>query len=346
MTLSEVPSDRRPTMHDVARDAGVSLKTVSRVVNGEPGVTPRMLAKVQASITALGFSRNQLARSLRPGQRSTMVGLLIGDVCNPFYSRLTRAVDEVSREAGRMVLLVTSEEDPEVEQRLIQELCERRVDGLIVVPSGRSHAYLQAEIARGLGVVFVDRPSSDVDVDTVLVDNRAGAALGVRHLLAQGHRRVAFVGDRPGLYTAVERREGYRDALAEAGIAHDPALEVMGVSDAAQAREVVATLLAGDDPPTAVFTGNNLITLGALQAMHEHGGSVALVGFDDFEFAELLPLPVTVVTRDSADLGRVAAEMLLGRLDGDTGPGRTVTLEVQLLPRGSGEIPPPSATTR
>src|SRR5919198_4924584 len=179
---------RRATMSDVARLAGVSIKTVSRVVNDEPGVHVDTAERVLAAIERLGFRRNVGALNLRRGSSTGTIGLVLEDVANPFYSVLTRAAEEVARGFGRQVLTGSSDEDPARERELALEFCARRVDGLIVIPAGRQHGYLLPEIASGVPVVFVDRPPGDVLADTVLVDNIRGTAEAVLHLAAHGHR--------------------------------------------------------------------------------------------------------------------------------------------------------------
>lgn len=327
---------RRATMSDVARLAGVSIKTVSRVVNSEPGVHAETAERVLAAIERLGFRRNVGALNLRRGSSTGTIGLVLEDVANPFYSGLTRAAEEVAQRFGRQVLTGSSDEDPGRERELALEFCARRVDGLIVIPAGRSHGYLLPEIASGTPVVFVDRPAGDVVADTVLVDNVAGAAAAVAHLAAHGHRRIAFLGDSPAIFTATERLAGFREGCARAGLPFDPRLVAMGP----HTRETVVAALATMPDPTALITGNNRITMLALRVLAGHPDRPALVGFDDFELADLLDPPVSVIALDPADLGRAAAELLFARLDGDQEPPRRIVLPARLTPRGSGESSP------
>jgi LacI family transcriptional regulator, galactose operon repressor len=319
-------------MSDVARLAGVSIKTVSRVVNDEPGVHADTARRVVAAIERLGFRRNVGALNLRRGSSTGTIGIVLEDVANPFYSGITRAAEEVARRFGRQVLTGSSDEDPARERELSLEFCARRVDGLIVIPAGRAHGYLVPEIASGMPVVFVDRPPGDVAVDTVLVDNLAGTASAVAHLAAHGHRRIAFLGDAPSIFTAAERLRGYREGCATAGLRYDERLVAMGP----HTQDTVHDLLTDDGGATAVITGNNRITVLALRALAGRTARPALVGFDDFELADLLDPPVSVVSLDPAELGRAAAELLFARLDGDDSPPRRIVLPVRLTPRGSG----------
>jgi LacI family transcriptional regulator, galactose operon repressor len=324
---------RRATMSDVARLAGVSIKTVSRVVNAEPGVHAETAERVLAAIERLGFRRNIGALNLRRGSSTGTIGLVLEDVANPFYSGITRAAEEVARRHGRQVLTGSSDEDPDRERELSLEFCARRVDGLIVIPAGTRHGYLMPEIASGTPVVFVDRPAGDVVADTVLVDNVAGAAAAVTHLAQHGHRTIAFLGDAPSIFTATERLSGFREGCARAGISFDEQMVAMGPHTA-------ATVAAALDRTgaTAVITGNNRITVLTLRVLAGTTNRPALVGFDDFELADLLDPPVTVVSLDPAELGKAAAELLFARLDGDREPPRRIVLPVRLTPRGSGEV--------
>ena len=324
-------------MHDVAREAQVSLKTVSRVVNDEPGVRPDTAERVRLAVDRLGFRPNALASALRR-QRSGTIGLIIEDVSNPFYSAITRAVEDDARGRGLLVMAGSSDEDAARERQLVLALCDRRVDGLLVVPASRDHRYLLGELQAGLPAVFIDRPAGCIDVDCVLIDNIGGARTAAEHLLAQGHRRIAMVGDPETVYTSTERLRGLREALVGAGIELDQRHVRLGSHTVEQAEAVVRDLLGSAEPPTAIFCGNNRNTVGAVRALAGARRPPALVGFDDFELADLLAVPVTVVAYDPAELGRRAAALLAARVAGDHGPARTLVVETTLVPRGSGEV--------
>ena len=345
MATSAGPAhDRRPTMRDVAAAAGVSLKTVSRVVNGEPGVSPQLVDQVRRAVDQLDFRPHVGASNLRRGNRTTAtVGLLLEDVANPWSSALQRAVEDVAVPRGVMVLSASLDEDPVRERELTRALSARRADGIILVPAGDDQGYLAGEVRAGTAIVCVDRECMNLSVDSVVTTNAAGSAEGVRHLLAGGHRRIAFLGDRRSVLTARQRHQGYVDALTGARIPVDPALVVHDLRDPGVADGAVTTLLTRPDPPTALFTAQNLVTIGALRALRRLGleRSVALVGFDDFPLADLLDPGVTVVAQDPARMGRLAAEVLFARLSGDTTPPGVHVVPTTLLRRGSGELPPP-----
>lgn len=336
----------RPTMRDVASRAGVSLKTVSRVINDEPGVAAATAARVGDAIDALRFQRNDLARSLRQGVSSSTLGLVIEDVANPFYSAIAQAVEAAARDRGYLLITTSCEEDPERERELVNALLRRRVDALLLVPASREHSYLAhgAPVeypTPATPVVFLDRPPVGLEADCVLLDNLGGARQAVEHLLAHGHRRIAMVGDGAGLYTADERLAGYREALDAAGVTVRDELVRLGPHDAAHAERVVRELLAlpSDRRPTALFAGNNRNAVGALRALRDAPRSLAVVGFDDFELADLLD--ATVVRHDSQLMGARAATLAFERLDGVDRPPARVVVPTELVARGSGEVPPP-----
>ncbi|MEV7867257.1 LacI family DNA-binding transcriptional regulator [Streptomyces sp. NPDC088124] len=331
----------RPTMKDVAARAGVGLKTVSRVVNSEPGVTADTERRVQEAIDALGFRRNDSARVLRKG-RTASIGLVLEDLADPFYGPLNRAVEEVARAHGALLINGSSAEDPDREQELVLALCARRVDGLIVIPAGQDHRYLEPEIKAGVATVFVDRPAGRIEADAVLSDSFGGARSGTAHLIAHGHRRIGFIGDQPGIHTAGERLRGYRTAMADAGLTIDEDWVSLGTTAPGRVQEAVVAMLGGPEPVTAIFTGNNRVTVTVVRVLAAHHRPVALVGFDDIELADLLDPGLTVVAQDAAALGRAAAQRLFHRLDGAADAPSQTVLATRLIARGSGEIPPPA----
>jgi LacI family transcriptional regulator len=333
---------RRPTMRDVAQLADVSLKTVSRVVNDEPGVSPALAVRVRRAIDELSFRPHPGARLLRTDGRTSAIALLLEDVANPFSAAVQRAVENVARERGVVVFSASVDEDPARERALAREFGARRADGLLLAPAGDDQSYLTDELPSGTPVVCVDREASNLAVDSVITTNALGAAEGVRHLAAAGHRRIAFLGDRRSIRTAEQRYAGYVDALASLRLPFDPGLVVHDLRESADADGAVTALLARPDPPTALFTAQNLITIGAVRALRRLGAewSVALVGFDDVLLADLLSPGITVVAQDAAAIGRTAATLLFARIDGDASPPGVRLVPTTLIRRGSGELPP------
>jgi LacI family transcriptional regulator, galactose operon repressor len=336
------PLVRPPTMRDVAAVAGVSLKTVSRVVNAERGVSATLERQVQDAIELLGYRHNATASSLRRlDQKSRTIALLLEDLSNPFSSALQRAIEDVAVPRGMLVFAGSADEQPERARQLLHAFMSRRVDGLIVVPAGRDHSAMQRERRFGRPIVFVDRPGWLADADTVTSDNRDGAREAVRHLARHGHRRIAFLGDASWIWTASERQIGYLEGLSVEGIALDSRLVVFDIRTIDAAERTVRELLGGSDPPTALFTAQNLITIGAVRALQQLGlqSRVAVVGFDDVLLADLLQPPVSVIAQAPAELGRAAAQLLFQRLEGNDSPPRHVVVPTRLVARGSGEIP-------
>ncbi len=328
----------RPTMADVARLAGVSLKTASRVLNDEPHVADTTAAKVQTAADQLGFRPNVIARELRLGARSTTIGLVIGDVANPFYARLARGVERRLRAEGLQLVTASSDEDPAVERALTTEMLERRVRALLLVTCLPDHGHLERERRHGVPVAFLDRPPNGIVADVVALDNEGGAPGPAGVPQRRGHRRIGLVGDLGRLPTHRERVAGFAAAMRAAGIDDWERLVRTDSHDSEAAGRAVHDLLALPDPPTALFTTNNRITVGALRALAGVGTPPALVGFDDFELADLLG--VSVVAHRPEDMGRLGAEVLLDRLAGGETPAATTRLPVELVARGSGERPP------
>ncbi|GAA2272570.1 LacI family DNA-binding transcriptional regulator [Glycomyces scopariae] len=343
MTRVDGQDDRRaPTIKDVAALAEVGIKTVSRVLNDEPGVSPGTKDRVRRAVESLGYRRNTIASSIRRRDRRTAsIGLVVEDLANPFASSVTRAIQDYAAERAHLVLVGSSDGDPARERTLVQEFGSRLVDGLIIVPSGADQSYLDYERAHGVPVVFVDRPGRRFKADTVVSDNAAGTAAAVRHLAARGHERIAFLGDRQSVYTAAQRLAGFRSAMEELRGEADRRYVRTGLRDSAQAHAAALEVCGLDPAPTALVCGNNLVTIGAVHALQELGARdrVACIAFDDIELADLLRPALTVVAQDTAALGASAARMLFERLDAPGAPYRRTTVPVRLVPRESGEIP-------
>jgi len=331
-------------MRDVAALAGVSLKTVSRVVNRESGVSPEMTGRVAAAVARLDYRHNLAASNLRRGQRTRSIGVLLQDVANSFSASILRAVEDRCTSLGVVVLAASIDEEPERERALVSNLVSRRVDGLVLMPSTADQSYLLQDVRAGLAVVVVDRPVHGLHVDCVTVDNEGGTRLAVEHLLAFGHRRIGYVGDLPSIATAAARLDGYASGLAAGGVPVDAALMRVGRDEAASTA-AVADLLGAPDPPTAIVAGRNVLAVGAVRALQEAGLShrVALVGFDDFPMSDLLDPGLTVIRQDVNTIGRTAAGLLLSRVEGVESEAlrqpRRVVLPTALVPRGSGEVP-------
>jgi LacI family transcriptional regulator len=330
-------------MQDVAALAGTSLKTVSRVVNGESGVSPELSTRVSSAVLQLGYRHNLGASNLRRGRRTASIGMLVQDLSNGFCGETLRAVEDRARARGVVVMAASIDEDVDRERELIHGLVARRIDGLILMPTERDLSWLQVDLASGLVVVTIDRQPAFPELDGVVVDNQGAAAEAVGHLISHGHRRIALLGDSTKISTALDRRDGYRAALRAAGIKPEARLERMGLRSRADARTAAAAVLSMDEPPTAIFAARNVICEGALMALQQLGLSseVALIGFDELGVAEMVRPAISVVRQDTYEMGTRAIDLLLARLDGDGSPTRVEVVPSTLVARGSGEIPLP-----
>ena len=328
---------RRPTMDDVAREAGVSLKTVSRVINQVKTVNPDLTDRVLAAAERLGFRANFAASTLRSGSSTATVGLLIKDLSNEFYATIASAVADVARAEGTQLITAHSGENAEDELESIYELCKRRVDGLLIVPTGGDHSALRSEISLGIPMVFLDRRPSGLDADSVVIDNVAGARTGALSLLREGHTRIAVLVDTLNMPTMRERLDGVRDAFAISGVPFDESLVFTGVRGPAEASVHVKDLLARDNPPTAFFCGNNRSGIGVLRSLWEAGRSEPLVSFDDFHLASLMPRPFDVIAYDNRAMGTLGAELLFRRIRGEVFDPVTKILPTTIYRRGIGQ---------
>lgn len=311
----------------------MSLKTVSRVVNGVDTVDGDMASRVREAASKLGYRRNSAASNLKQGVRAETVGLLIADLANPFYTMIASGVEEVARERDALVVLSSSEGNPERERKALLDLCRRHVDGLLIVPTGARLDYLIPEIELGIQAVFVDRPAPSLDADAVLLDNRGGAQQAIEFLAERGHRSIAVLLDSLGIFTMAERLTGAEETAGHASRSLDLIVRT-DVHTSAQARSATAELLAEESPPTAVFAGNNRIALGAYQEIAHAGRAVDLCGFDRREAFDLVHGSVMLVDYDACEMGRAAARLLFDRIDGSNGAGSVVSIPTVLRHAG------------
>ena len=333
-----MPRLRRPTMRDVAALAGVSLNTVSRVVNGEPQVTEDLAARVRRAVAQLNYKPNLTASNLRrSGGRSATIGLLLEDMANPFSSSIYRAVESVANLRGVEVLAGSLEENAEREKELAARLFTRRIDGLIIAPAGHDHSYLLSEQRAGAAVVFVDRPPELLAADSVVSDHLDGSVKMVNHLIEFGHRKIGYMGYHLSIVTGKARYAGYVQAMRDANVPIDPVYVCHGIQTMEDAYSATLEMFRGTELPSALFSAHYWITIGAIRALRELAlrQSVAVVGFDDFMMADMLEPPVSIVTQDAAAMGRLAAEILFRRVDGDETPFEQHVLGTELIVRGT-----------
>ncbi|MFM8350097.1 MAG: LacI family DNA-binding transcriptional regulator [Actinomycetales bacterium] len=324
-------------LSDVAAAAKTSTKTASRVINGDPRVSADTRARVQRAVVELGYRVDLLARSLRRGVDDA-VGVLVPSIGDPFFASALHEIEQLGRARGIQVIIASTPRDPVLERRAVETLLARRVAGLIITPFFTDYRFL-AQAATP--VVFFDRAPVGVAAETVLVDDKAGAQLVVRHLASFGHRRIALIGDSVEVPTSNARRAGYLQALHELGLAVDPLLDRSDCVDAARAYQQTKALLELPNPPTAIFSGRAETSLGVARALHRHNRTdIAMASFDDFALAEILEPAISVTDHDPRALARFAMERLLARLDGAPfAPGEHL-LPLQVIARGSGELRP------
>ena len=320
----------RPTVRDVAARAGVSTATVSRVLNRVDSVDADLAERVRAACEALRYRPNHAARALSGG-RSALIALIVTDVQNPFFMEVLRGVEDTILEQGYLLVLCNSAEDTVRERQYIESLCAEPVAGAIVVPTTDRRPILRPFVDGGIPVVAVDRRVRDPDVDTVLLDKVSAAREAVAHLIANGYRRIGMITGPERTTTARERLTGYRLALRDAGIAPDPALERHGPFTQAIGRAQASALLALQPPIEALLAGNNRLTMGALETIHERGlrvpEDVGLISFDEVPWVSPGSVSLTMVAQPAYQLGSAAALRLIQRL---RNPGQRARQEIML----------------
>jgi LacI family transcriptional regulator len=329
----------RPTLADVGRLAGVSAKTVSRVFNEPDLVNADTTERVHDAAKRLRFRPNTLARGLRSGGGTNTVGFMVGELSNPFYYRVASGLERELAAHGFGLLVATTDDTVEGEERLADALLSHRISALVLIPVSPDQSYLDGERHLGTPVIAVDRPAGNLVADSVVLQNREGAFEATRRLLAQGHRRIGYVCNPATVHSQAERVSGYRAAMAEAGIRETSRWERLLDDRGVAPEHVVGELLAAPDAPTAIVCGNNRMTVGALRALRARADeTTALVGFDDFDTADVIG--VTVITYDPFELGRIAARVTLERMKDPTGVPRQASLPTWIIERGTGERPP------
>jgi LacI family transcriptional regulator len=329
----------RVTIRDVAAKAGVSINTVSRVLNDRPDVNEATRSRVRAAITELGYRPNSLARSLIR-RTSRTIGLVVTDCTNPNSARQIRVVQQAMSRAGYAVLIFDTQEDGEQERAALELLEENMVDGIIITPVGSNDGGDLASLSQRVPVVLLNREVDGRDTfDVVLNDNAAGAQAAVEHLISLGHSRIGYVTASTGASTVNGRLLGYRRALEAAGIKFDESLIVRTQIDTESAAEATANLLQTDRPPTAILAYNDLMALGVFAALSRARlrvpDDIALVGYDDIVYAPYLQVPLTTVRQQTQEMGEAASSLLLERLNGAEGVPKRVVLQPELIVRRS-----------
>lgn len=331
---------QRATVEDVARLAGVSAKTVSRVFSQRELVAVETVERVLSAAKRLRFRPNTLARGLRRGGGTNAVGFIMGELSNPFYYKVASGIERELAAHGFSLVVATTDDSAEGEERVADTLLSQRIGALLLIPVGEDQSYLEGERQLGTPVITIDRPARNLAADAVVLDNRSVVREATTRLLARGHRRIAYACNPASVYTQIERLKGYRDAMRDAGIEDTARWEVLRDEVHVPASQFIRELLDRGETPTAIIAGNNRMTVGVLRALAgtEDADRMAIVGFDDFDTADVLG--VTVISYEPEELGRRAAQLALERMADPTGFIRQETLPTWITERGTGERAP------
>lgn len=328
------------TLKDVADKAQVSISTVSRVINKEPLVKPKTKERVEAAISELNYRPNRVAQRLRSiNSKNKLIGLVLPDIQNPFYVDVVRGVEECAYQHNFAVMIGNFDQDERKEKLYLDILQSESMDGLIVAPSRGRDKHIAQVIHNGYSVVCIDRGLIGTDVDVVKVNNEAGAYGAIDYLIGLGHRKIAHITGHPQIPTTIERVAGYEGAMAKNDIEIDDRLIKSSNSDYQSGATLMQELLDLPDPPTAVFTANNLLTLGALKTIHKNGlnipDDISIVGFDDMYWSMSLNPPLTAVRQSGYDIGNKAAELLLQKIANPDRQTSSLVLDTELIVRQS-----------
>lgn len=329
-----------PNLTEVAQKAGVSIATVSRVINNSPKVNPETRLKVQQVIKDLKYHPNRVAKRLRNKNASgNLLGVLIPDIQNPFYVEVLRGIEDVAYENKYALIMCNFSQDEKKEKLYLDILQSESIDGLIVAPANDHDQNVINLVKGGLPIVCVDRGLSGVDVDVVLVENRNGAFSAVDYLAKAGYKRIAYISGIPKIPSSQQREQGYLEALTANKLPIDKTLMKYGDSRHESGVKLCEELLNLKMPPDAIFAGNNLITLGALETIHKRGlnipKDVAIVGFDDMYWSISLNPSLTAVKQPAYEIGKRAAEQLIQRINDPSRPTVSMILKTELIIRNS-----------
>ncbi len=328
------------SMNDVALRAGVSIATVSRLINGNVNISPETRSRVLKAIKELNYQPSRVAKRLRSKSNSgKLIGILVPDIQNPFYVDVLKGVEDVAYLNNYALIMCNFGQDEKKEKMYLDILRSEAVDGLLAAPAREDDPEVTRLVKGGLPIVCIDRGLINVDVDVVMVNNRKGAFQAVDHLLKSGYRRIAYISGHPVIPSSRQREQGYMEALTTHGISVDPDLVKYGDSKYASGVTLCDELLSAPHPPDAIFTGNNLITLGALETIHRRGikipSGIAIIGFDDMFWSNSLFPPLSAVRQPAVEIGKRAAELLIQRINDPTRTCIQMILNPELMIRSS-----------
>jgi len=326
------------TIHDVAEEAGVSVATVSHVINETRYVSPELTKKVKQAMDKLGYQRNSVARSLKT-QKTHTIGLIVSDITNPFFSQLLRGVEKIATSESYTLIICNTDETLEKEELYLDVMKQNQVDGFIIAPTGKNDGKLRSFLEQDLPFVFVDRKIDNISAPSVLSENVKGAKRATEHLLEENHTRIGIVSGLDSVTTTRERIRGHVEALEKHGITFEESLLKRGNSQVQGGFDAARRLLKMEEPPTAIFSTNNLMTIGVMQFLKKEGikcpTDIAVVSFDDFEWSNAFEPTLTTVAQAPHEIGSKAAEILFSRIADSQETKGDVRIPTELIVRGS-----------
>ena len=328
---------RKATLSDVAAHATTSIKTASRVVNGDENVTPEVKVRVEEAVEALGYQVDLLARSLRKGV-DDVLAVVVPTIGDKFFATAIEEIEAVALERDTQIIIASNHLDPSKEKKIIGQLEQRRVSGMVIVPNHADYSFMKSSPTP---TVFLDRGPNGMEADVVKVADVFGAQLATEHLIAAGHKNIAFISDDIKIRTARLRLDGYKAALAKHDIAYQDKNVFMGAHSVDDAAQITTELLRHAPEITAIFSSRSAATMGVLRTLHERNRhDIAIISFGDFEMARVVEPKISVIEHSPRELGRLAAERIFAKIDGGEFEPETIMGNLSIIRRGSGELPP------
>jgi len=328
---------KKATLSDVAAHATTSIKTASRVVNGDENVTPEVKVRVEEAVEALGYQVDLLARSLRKGV-DDVLAVVVPTIGDKFFATAIEEIEAVALERDTQIIIASNHLDPSKEKKIIGQLEQRRVSGMIIVPNHADYSFMKSSPTP---TVFLDRGPNGMEADFVKVADVFGAQLATEHLIAAGHKHIAFVSDDVKIRTARLRLDGYKAALSKHEIAFIDRNVFLGAHSMDYAARITTELLRNSPEITAIFSSRSVATMGILRTLHERNRhDIAIISFGDFEMAQVVEPKISVIEHSPRELGRLAAERIFANIDGGEFEPETIMGNLSIIRRGSGELPP------
>lgn len=322
---------------DVAAHASTSVKTASRVINGDEKVSPEVRARVEQSVIDLGYRVDLLARSLRKGV-DDVIAVVVPSIGDKFFATAIEEIEATALERDTQIIIASNNLDPSKEKQIVRQLEQRRVSGMIIVPNSANYAFMKLSPTP---TVFLDRGPDGIDADVVKVDDFHGAFLATEHLISAGHKRIAVVSDSYKVKTSSWRIDGYKAALRKNDLPVDDRYVFMGATEIEDSVKIAEQLIRNSPEVTAIFSSRSTITMGLLQVLHEKNRhDIAIISFGDFEMAKVVEPKISVVDHSPRELGRLAALRIFAKIDGADLHPETLMGHLSIIRRGSGEIPP------